>query len=106
MNEIEKLKIALEESVKLQSHYAKLLNMYDAGERIGFRDADAWLQRLDEIGTFKEKPNPHWTTPEEGEKVGGMVMKNPKTGEIEHYDQIIERNKETGKLEAVFRKVK
>jgi hypothetical protein len=37
---------ALEESVKLQSHYAMLLNMHDGGERIGFANAEAWLTRL------------------------------------------------------------
>ncbi len=47
--DIEFLKEALEESVKLQSHYAKLLNMYDAGERIEFKDADEWLERLEDI---------------------------------------------------------
>lgn len=34
---------ALEESVKLQSHYAELLNMHDGGERRGFRSAKAWI---------------------------------------------------------------
>ncbi len=37
---------ALEESVKLQSHYAKLLNMRDGGARMDFADARAWLARL------------------------------------------------------------
>jgi hypothetical protein len=37
---------ALERSVKLQSHYAWLLNQYDGGNRIGFVNADEWLQRL------------------------------------------------------------
>jgi len=41
---------ALEESVKLQSHYAELLNMHDGGERIGFASADAWIDRLRECG--------------------------------------------------------
>ena len=40
---------ALEESVKLQTHYAKLLNMYDGGKRIGFDNADAWLSRLEAL---------------------------------------------------------
>lgn len=39
---------ALEASVKLQSHYAVLLNMHDGGQRIGFPDAQAWLLRLRE----------------------------------------------------------
>lgn len=40
---------ALEESVKLQSHYAELLNMYDNGERMKFKDAKEWLLRLREL---------------------------------------------------------
>ena len=44
--ELQKLQEALEESVKLQSHYAKLLNMHDGGKRIGFANAQAWLDRL------------------------------------------------------------
>jgi hypothetical protein len=40
---------ALEESVKLQSHYAELLNMHDGGVRLGFADAKAWLQRIEQI---------------------------------------------------------
>lgn len=37
---------ALEESIKLQNHYAKLLNMQDGGYRLQFADASAWIQRL------------------------------------------------------------
>lgn len=40
------MRVALEESVKLQSHYAMLINMHDGGERIQFANADAWLARL------------------------------------------------------------
>lgn len=43
------LRVALEESVKLQSHYAELLNMWDGGHRIAFKDATAWLERLSEL---------------------------------------------------------
>jgi hypothetical protein len=43
-------KIALEESVKLQSHYADLLNMHDGGERMIFKSAAEWIERLREIG--------------------------------------------------------
>jgi hypothetical protein len=50
------LLIALEESVKLQSHYATLLNMHDGGERITFTDAEAWLTRLRETGTLPSVP--------------------------------------------------
>lgn len=37
---------ALHESVKLQAHYAELLNMHDGGRRLIFKDARAWLLRL------------------------------------------------------------
>lgn len=37
---------ALEESVKLQSHYAELINMHDEGERMTFKNAKEWLLRL------------------------------------------------------------
>jgi len=43
---VQELEIALAESVMLQSHYAKLLNMYDGGERLCFADSDEWLARL------------------------------------------------------------
>jgi hypothetical protein len=39
---------ALERSIRLQSHYARLLNMYDSGERMSFENAEAWLARLKE----------------------------------------------------------
>ena len=42
---------ALEESVKLQSHYAKLLNQYDGGERMTFESAQAWIDRLAHLAT-------------------------------------------------------
>jgi len=44
---------ALEESVKLQSHYAKLLNGYDGGTRFVFANGDAWLARLKELKPSK-----------------------------------------------------
>lgn len=43
------IKFALDESVKLQAHYADLLNMHDGGERIVFADTDAWMARLREL---------------------------------------------------------
>jgi len=43
------LAIALRESVKLQSHYAKLLNMHDGGERISFNTPKEWMERLRSI---------------------------------------------------------
>jgi hypothetical protein len=49
---VDELRIALEQAVRLQTHYAELLNMHDGGERIGFKDADAWIARLRETGTL------------------------------------------------------
>jgi len=46
---------ALEESVKLQSHYAELINMHDGGQRMQFKDAKAWLDRLRQLDNEKEK---------------------------------------------------
>jgi hypothetical protein len=46
------LRLALEESVKLQSFYAKHLNIWDGGKRIGFKDAAAWVGRLRETKTL------------------------------------------------------
>lgn len=45
-------RIALEESVKLQSHYAALLNDYDGGARLRFDSAEAWVDRLRRVGTL------------------------------------------------------
>ena len=42
--EMEELRKALEESVRLQSHYAELLNMYDGGKRLTFASADEWMK--------------------------------------------------------------
>ena len=52
--DITNLKAALEESVKLQAHYAKLLNMHDGGQRIQFKSADEWLARLERIEKAKD----------------------------------------------------
>jgi len=46
---------ALEKSVKLQSHYAELLNMYDASQRMRFKDANEWLHRLRKLDTLSER---------------------------------------------------
>lgn len=43
--ECERLDKCLEESVKLQSHYAELLNMMDGGRRISFTK-DSWIERM------------------------------------------------------------
>ena len=37
---------ALEESLKLQAHYAELLNMHDGGQRIIFKSVNDWIARL------------------------------------------------------------
>lgn len=37
---------ALAESVKLQSHYARLLNDYDGGKRFTFESPESWIERL------------------------------------------------------------
>lgn len=50
--ENDKLKIALSESVRLQSHYAALLNTYDGGERMIFKNAREWLERLRKMRTI------------------------------------------------------
>lgn len=48
------LRAALEESVALQSYYASLLNMHDGGGRIGFANADAWIDRLRVTGRLEQ----------------------------------------------------
>lgn len=48
------LEAALEESVKLQSHYAGLLNQYDGGLRLGFATVEQWLERLRKCRKTKE----------------------------------------------------
>jgi hypothetical protein len=53
MTREEELEIALAESLKLQSHYAELLNIYDGGLRRGFETTGAWIARLKETGTIK-----------------------------------------------------
>ena len=57
----DELLIALRQSVKLQSHYASLLNMHDGGERVGFKDAEAWIARLRETGTLPATARPDAT---------------------------------------------
>ena len=49
----EQLELALEKSVKLQSHYAYLLNMYDGGGRMTFESGKDWMSRLDDIGELE-----------------------------------------------------
>jgi len=51
----DELRIALDESVRLQAHYAKLLNMHDAGKRMIFPTTALWLLRLRETGFIQGK---------------------------------------------------
>lgn len=46
---------ALYESIKLQSHYAKLLNQYDNGHRLSFVNAYSWIQRLRDLRGLRDK---------------------------------------------------
>ena len=46
------LMLVLIESVKLQSHYAALLNMHDGGERMQFSCPAEWIERLKVCGTI------------------------------------------------------
>ncbi len=46
------LRKALKQSLELQAHYAKLLNMHDGGQRLIFESVDAWLKRLRQLGVF------------------------------------------------------
>jgi len=41
---------ALEESLKLQAHYAELLNMHDGGQRMIFKTINEWIARLRKTG--------------------------------------------------------
>lgn len=49
-DEIVLLRGGLEASLKLQSHYADLLNMYDGGKRMKFFNALEWLKRITKLG--------------------------------------------------------
>ena len=42
---------ALAESVKLQSHYATILNAYDGGKRMSFASEQEWIDRLNSLQT-------------------------------------------------------
>lgn len=48
---------ALIESVKLQSHYAMLLNMHDGGERHQFSSVAEWIERLKTVGAIPLEPS-------------------------------------------------
>jgi hypothetical protein len=51
-NRIKTLSIALEESLRLQRHYAELLNRYDGGQRMIFETTESWIARLRDTGTL------------------------------------------------------
>ena len=42
-------KAALDECIKLQAHYAQLLNMHDGGGRHSFKDSDEFIARMREL---------------------------------------------------------
>ena len=48
-NDNAELRRALKRSLRLQAHYAMLLNMYDGGQRMIFTEIDQWLARLREV---------------------------------------------------------
>lgn len=52
------LRMALEESLKLQGHYASLLNAYDGGLRRQFVSVEEWVARLCEVGTPPQDQTP------------------------------------------------
>jgi hypothetical protein len=50
------VRVALDESIRLQAHYAQLLNQYDGGRRLVFVNAEAWIARLRETRTLPQGP--------------------------------------------------
>jgi len=54
-SELNVLYIALQESLELQTHYAKLLNMHDGGSRQVFSSPESWVSRLKEVGTVRDE---------------------------------------------------
>lgn len=73
----EQLEVALRDSVEMQRHYAELLNMHDGGERMIFKNANAWLTRLEEIGGLPKPP--------------AFPKISPSKGGVNHEYQIKER---------------
>ena len=53
IKKIHDLQIALDESLELQAHYAKLLYTHDGGERIVFKNVAEWVARLRKIKKIK-----------------------------------------------------
>lgn len=51
------LTVALATSLRLQSHYAKLLNQHDGGLRLEFKTIDEWLDRLESYLQANETDN-------------------------------------------------
>ena len=49
----EDLAKALDESLKLQRHYAELLNMHDGGRRKTYASVEDWMIRLKQTGVIK-----------------------------------------------------
>jgi hypothetical protein len=76
-NDNAELRRALKRSLRLQAHYAMLLNMHDGGQRMIFTEIDQWLARLREVdervrmaaATARVTSGPQ--TVQESEKGGG-----------------------------------
>lgn len=47
LEELKVMRIALHQSLQLQSHYAELLNAHDGSHRIGFKTTEEWLKKID-----------------------------------------------------------
>jgi len=45
----DELRTALDALIKLQAHYAKLLNLHDGGRRHAFTSTEEWLERLQQL---------------------------------------------------------
>ena len=77
LKELQQLNVALEESVKLQTHYAGILNQYDGGVRMQFYTVDSWVNRLTETGRLAKEESPNTTpTPTDGPPTFPMSGKN------------------------------
>jgi hypothetical protein len=46
---LSELRNALQELLNLSNHYARLLNEYDAGERMTFNSVEDWVARLKKL---------------------------------------------------------
>lgn len=62
MFELDEVYTALQELVKVQAHYAHLLNTYDGGERREFKSAMEWILRLREVKENDRKAKAHSQT--------------------------------------------